>query len=152
MCFFSSRSVLPAPIGVAYSWAIPAVRRCGQLAVTDNFAYLVFDFHPRPAGVAKTLATRKRNRMLIGYARVSKLDQQDNQAQVQELKRAGCKRIYQENASGGRWDRPELHKALEQLREDDVLVVWNLTDFRGLLRTCSLSWRRSPILGPDSAV
>jgi predicted site-specific integrase-resolvase len=60
---------------------------------------------------------------LIGYARVSKPDQQDNHAQVQELKRAGCKRIYQENASGGRWDRPELHKALEQLREDDVLVV-----------------------------
>jgi DNA invertase Pin-like site-specific DNA recombinase len=72
------------------------------------------------------MATRKRNKMLIGYARVSKLDQQDNHAQVQELKRVGCKRIYQENASGGRWDRPELHKALEQLREDDVLVVWKL--------------------------
>src|SRR6266436_2417092 len=72
------------------------------------------------------MATNKRNKMLIGYARVSKLDQQDNHAQVQELKRAGCKRIYQENASGGRWDRPELHKALEQLREDDVLVVWKI--------------------------
>lgn len=64
--------------------------------------------------------------MLIGYARVSKLDQQTTAAQVQELKRAGCKRIYQENASGGRWDRPELHKALEQLRDGDVLVVWKL--------------------------
>src|ERR1700747_3339371 len=64
--------------------------------------------------------------MLIGYARVSKIDQQDTRAQVQELKRAGCKRIYQENASGGRWDRPQLHKALEQLREGDVFVVWKL--------------------------
>jgi DNA invertase Pin-like site-specific DNA recombinase len=64
--------------------------------------------------------------MLIGYARVSKLDQQTTTAQVQELKRAGCKRIYQENASGGRWDRPELHKALDQLRQDDVFVVWKL--------------------------
>lgn len=64
--------------------------------------------------------------MLIGYARVSKLDQQTTAAQVQELKRAGCKRIYQENASGGRWDRPELHKALEQLREGDVFIVWKL--------------------------
>ena len=64
--------------------------------------------------------------MLIGYARVSKLDEQDNHAQVQELKKAGCKRIYQENAPGARWNRPALHEALEQLREDDVLVVWKL--------------------------
>jgi DNA invertase Pin-like site-specific DNA recombinase len=64
--------------------------------------------------------------MLIGYARVSKIDEQTTLAQVQELKRAGCKRIYQENASGGRWDRPELHKALEQLRDGDVFVVWKL--------------------------
>lgn len=64
--------------------------------------------------------------MLIGYARVSKIDQQDTRAQVQELKKTGCKRIYQENASGGRWDRPELHKALDQLREGDVLVTWKL--------------------------
>jgi DNA invertase Pin-like site-specific DNA recombinase len=72
------------------------------------------------------MATRKRTLMLIGYARVSKLDQQTTLAQVQELKKAGCKRIYQENASGGRWDRPELHKALDQLRQDDVFVVWKL--------------------------
>ena len=42
------------------------------------------------------------------------------------LRQAGCKRIFEEKASGGRWDRPELHKALEQLREGDVLVVWKL--------------------------
>ena len=64
--------------------------------------------------------------MLVGYARVSKIDQQDTRAQVKALKDAGCKRIFEENASGGRWDRPELHKALEHLREDDVLVVWKL--------------------------
>jgi DNA invertase Pin-like site-specific DNA recombinase len=64
--------------------------------------------------------------MLIGYARVSKIDQQDTRAQVKALKEVGCKRIFEENASGGRWDRPQLHKALEQLRESDVLVVWKL--------------------------
>src|ERR1700751_5248842 len=64
--------------------------------------------------------------MLIGYARVSKIDQQDTRAQVKALKEAGCKRIFEENASGGRWDRPQLHKALEQLRVGDVLVVWKL--------------------------
>src|SRR6202043_3208410 len=72
------------------------------------------------------MATRKRNKMLIGYARVSKIDQQDTRAQVKALKEVGCKRIFEEKASGGRWDRPQLHKALEQLREGDVLVVWKL--------------------------
>lgn len=45
---------------------------------------------------------------------------------ISALKAAGCKRIFEENASGGRWDRPELHKALGQLREGDVLIVWKL--------------------------
>jgi DNA invertase Pin-like site-specific DNA recombinase len=64
--------------------------------------------------------------MLIGYARVSKTDQQDTRAQVKALKEAGCKRIFEESASGGRWDRPELHRALDHLRNGDVLVVWKL--------------------------
>ena len=64
--------------------------------------------------------------MLIGYARVSKIDQQDTRAQVKALKEAGCKRIFEEHASGGRWERPELHRALDQLRQGDVLVVWKL--------------------------
>src|ERR1700738_2450342 len=64
--------------------------------------------------------------MLIGYARVSKVDQQDTRAQVKALREAGCKRIYEESASGGRSDRPELHRALDQLREGDILVVWKL--------------------------
>src|SRR6266700_1203777 len=31
-----------------------------------------------------------------------------------------------ERASGGRWDRPQLHRLLEQLRPKDVVVVWKL--------------------------
>src|ERR1700730_14692111 len=68
----------------------------------------------------------RKGAMLVGYARVSKVDDQDNAAQVKALRKAGCKRIFEEKASGGRWDRPQLHKALEQLREGDVLVVWKL--------------------------
>jgi len=64
--------------------------------------------------------------MLLGYARVSKADDQDTAAQVSALKAAGCTRIYEEKASGGRWDRPELHRVLDHLREGDVLVVWKL--------------------------
>jgi DNA invertase Pin-like site-specific DNA recombinase len=47
-------------------------------------------------------------------------------AQVKALKEAGCKRIFEESASGGRWDRPQLHRALDQVRAGDILVVWKL--------------------------
>ena len=63
--------------------------------------------------------------MLIGYARVSTQDQ-DNAAQIAALKLAGCEIIFEEKASGGRWERPELHRLLGQLRKGDVLVVWKL--------------------------
>ncbi len=64
--------------------------------------------------------------MLLGYARVSKGDEQTNALQVRALRAAGCRRIFEEAASGGRWDRPELHRLLDQLREGDVVVVWKL--------------------------
>ena len=50
------------------------------------------------------------------------------------LKAAGCERIYQEKASGGRWDRPELNRLLDQLRKGDVLVVWKLDRLSRYLR------------------
>lgn len=64
--------------------------------------------------------------MRIGYARVSRGDSQEVQAQVEALKAAGCERVYTEEASGGRWDRPELHRLLDHLRPGDILVVWKL--------------------------
>ena len=63
--------------------------------------------------------------MLIGYVRVLTQDQ-DNAAQIAALKSAGCELIFQEKATGGRWERPELHRLLGQLRNGDVLVVWKL--------------------------
>jgi DNA invertase Pin-like site-specific DNA recombinase len=71
--------------------------------------------------------------MQIGYARVS-TDDQDTAAQVAALKSVGCERIYREKASGGRWDRPELHRLLDQLRRGDVLVVWKLDRLSRSLR------------------
>lgn len=64
--------------------------------------------------------------MLIGYARVSKLDGQDITVQVEALRRAGVERMFEEKASGGRWERPQFHRALDQLRSGDVFVVWKL--------------------------
>lgn len=63
--------------------------------------------------------------MLIGYARVS-TQNQDAAAQIAALKTAGCERVFQDKASGGRGDRPELHCLLGPLRKGDVLVVWKL--------------------------
>jgi len=64
--------------------------------------------------------------MLLGYARVSKMDDQTTAAQIDKLKEAGCEKIFEETASGGRWDRPELQRILDHLRNGDTLVVWKL--------------------------
>jgi len=63
--------------------------------------------------------------MRIGYARVS-TQEQDTTAQIAALTAAGCELIFREKASGGRWERPELHRLLTQLRKGDVVVVWKL--------------------------
>jgi DNA invertase Pin-like site-specific DNA recombinase len=64
--------------------------------------------------------------MLLGYARVSKGDDQTNLLQAKALQAAGCRRVFEEAASGGRWDRPELQRMLDQLRAGDTIVVWKL--------------------------
>jgi DNA invertase Pin-like site-specific DNA recombinase len=71
--------------------------------------------------------------MLIGYARIS-TSEQDTKMQVAALQSAGCELIFREKASGGRWERPELHKLLSQLRKGDVLVVWKLDRLSRSLR------------------
>ncbi|MEA3148100.1 MAG: hypothetical protein QOI53_3722 [Verrucomicrobiota bacterium] len=71
--------------------------------------------------------------MQLGYARVS-TNEQDTAAQVSALKSAGCEKIFREKASGGRWDRPELNRLLDQLRKGDVLVVARLDRLSRSLR------------------
>ncbi len=63
--------------------------------------------------------------VLIGYARVSTLDQ-NPELQTDELTKVGCRRIFTDIASGARSDRPELRAALDFLKPSDVLVVWRL--------------------------
>lgn len=63
--------------------------------------------------------------MLVGYARVSTVDQ-NLDLQIDALKKAGCEAIHRDSASGARTQRPGLDKALSYLREGDTLVVWRL--------------------------
>jgi DNA invertase Pin-like site-specific DNA recombinase len=63
---------------------------------------------------------------LLGYARVSKADEQNNAPQTKALRAGGCRHLFEETASGGRWDRPELHRLLDHLHEGETVVVWKL--------------------------
>jgi DNA invertase Pin-like site-specific DNA recombinase len=72
--------------------------------------------------------------MQIGYARVSRGDHQDLDAQVAAFAAAGCDPILREEASGGQTDRPELARAIRSLQPGDVLVVWKLDRLSRSLR------------------
>lgn len=84
--------------------------------------------------------------MKLGYARVSTQDQ-DNQAQISALDQAGCERVFQEKASGGRWDRPELARLIEHLRPGDVLVVYKLDRLSRSLKDLLLTLEKVELAG-----
>jgi DNA invertase Pin-like site-specific DNA recombinase len=65
--------------------------------------------------------------MLIGYARVSK-NEQNLDLQRDALKKAGCreKNIFTDKITGTKTERKGLDEALTHLREGDTLVVWRL--------------------------
>ena len=64
--------------------------------------------------------------MLIGYVRTSTVEQQAGfDAQIVELKKAGCERLFQEQVSSVAL-RPELDAAIDFSREGDTFVVTKL--------------------------
>ena len=63
--------------------------------------------------------------MKIGYARVS-TQGQTLEAQLDQLKEAGCEEIYREKASGARSDREQLKSLLKDLQAGSTLVVTRL--------------------------
>lgn len=75
--------------------------------------------------MAKAASKQTGKNRLIGYARVSTTDQ-DTEAQITALKQAGCVRIFQDTASGGDRERPQLARALESVGQGDTLIVARL--------------------------
>lgn len=64
--------------------------------------------------------------MIIGYARTSTVHQVAGfEAQAQELRRAGCEKLFPEQTST-RSNRPQLRAALKFVRDGDVFVVTRL--------------------------
>lgn len=64
--------------------------------------------------------------MKLGYARVSSTDQ-NLERQIQELEKAGAKKIYQEKISGASAEnREQLQELLRYAREEDTIIVESL--------------------------
>ncbi|MFI4987371.1 MAG: recombinase family protein [Alphaproteobacteria bacterium] len=63
--------------------------------------------------------------MIYGYARLS-TDGQSVDAQLRQLTKAGCKKLFRAVASGAKSDRAQLRKVLDQLAAGDVLMVTRL--------------------------
>jgi DNA invertase Pin-like site-specific DNA recombinase len=65
--------------------------------------------------------------VLIGYARTSTTDQKAGlEAQLRDLKAAGCRKVFREELSSLAATRPQLEAALDWVREEDVLIVTKL--------------------------
>jgi DNA invertase Pin-like site-specific DNA recombinase len=63
--------------------------------------------------------------MKYGYARVS-TDGQSLDAQVRQLTKAGCKKVFRETARAANTDRAQLRRAIAALEPDNVLTVTRL--------------------------
>lgn len=92
--------------------------------------------------------------MIVGYARVSTLEQEAGyDAQRRDLAAAGCEKIYAEKVSSVA-DRPQLRAMLDFIREGDVVVVTkidrlarSMADFQNILETVRTKGASLRILG-----
>jgi len=63
--------------------------------------------------------------VIVGYARVS-TDDQTLALQLDALQAAGCETVFRDTISGTKTERLGLTKALDHVRNGDMLVVWRL--------------------------
>lgn len=65
--------------------------------------------------------------MKIGYARVSSKRQEESlETQRETLESVGCEKVFTDQISGAKSQRPGLDAVLDYMRTDDVLVVTRL--------------------------
>ena len=64
--------------------------------------------------------------MIIGYARVSTLEQSLDR-QIDALNAAGAEKLFKDKKTGKNTERPEFMRLIDQLREGDVVVISELT-------------------------
>ena len=83
-------------------------------------------------------AARRAKGQLVGYKRVSSVDQNEGR----QLEGLELDKVFTDKASGKDTKRPQLERALEFLRDGDVLVVHsmdrlarNLDDLRGIVQS-----------------
>lgn len=83
--------------------------------------------------------------MIVGYIRVSTLDQNADRQHV-ALKEAGVEKIYEDHISGANTDRAQFQAMMQFLREGDELVVLSLDrlarNLRDLLDTVETLGKR----------
>lgn len=84
--------------------------------------------------------TSNRTGQLVGYIRVSTLDQ-NTVRQEEQLQGFNLDVVFTDKASGKDTERPELQAALKHLRKGDTLIVYsmdrlarNLDDLRGIVK------------------
>ena len=125
---FGSR-IVPAHILVRNRALLPQFLFRYACKGSFSHAFLICTKHLKTR--EKTMAKRQvvnpspAPKRLIGYARVS-TDDQVHDAQMDELRAAGCERIFQEHGSGASRARPVLTRLLGELAAGDVLVVVRL--------------------------
>lgn len=64
--------------------------------------------------------------MIIGYARISTATQKSDR-QIDQLKEAGCERIFSDIISGTKYKRPEMDEMIKILRAGDTVIIVELT-------------------------
>jgi DNA invertase Pin-like site-specific DNA recombinase len=64
--------------------------------------------------------------MIYGYARVSTTGQKLDR-QIDALMNQGCDYVYSEKTTGTKKDRPELSKMINNLKDNDVIIICDLT-------------------------
>jgi DNA invertase Pin-like site-specific DNA recombinase len=79
----------------------------------------------RKGAIPPTKQRREMPMRIIGYARVSTMGQRLD-AQLEQLRMAGCVAIFREKMSGATNDRPELQHLLHSITKGDVVIVTRL--------------------------